>query len=255
MTNDNLQTMIEKYKHELMNLHKTAPEYDYPDDEAEQETVKEETMPETFNEERIPMAVNEDVIPVIAMANNESNTVVPDVSLPDDIDREELPTRAEDESANTEGFPVVPNIMPRPYDVKTREYNDISDFESKNPKIGFLKVQVFAADRAFPLSNATVRVVKNINGKTHVFYEMLTNSDGIVEKLPLPAPDREMSESPSSEAPYATYDVIVEHPAFERSISRSTQIFDGVESIQPVRLIPLVDINSLNVERGNVNIE
>lgn len=115
-------------------------------------------------------------------------------------------------------------------------------FLQNNPYEGFLKIQVFAAQQALPISNATVTIKKEMTDGDHVFFQGLTDADGIVDNLSLPAPDRELSEQPTQYLPYAGYQVHVTHPRFNPVEILLTPVFAGVRSIQPVELTPrLVD--------------
>ena len=125
-------------------------------------------------------------------------------------------------------------------EVVVRPYADYEDFERRNKSQGELRVQVFAADRSFPVKNAGVTVtVPLLNGSKELFSGM-TDADGIVEGIVLPTPDKSLSlDEDNTDEPFALYDIRVSHPDFADSEFTNVPIFDSVKSIQPVELVPL----------------
>lgn len=116
-------------------------------------------------------------------------------------------------------------------------------FLAENPSRGSLKVQVSAAQQSIPISNATVRVTKQIGDSEHEFFIRLTDFDGIVNNMSLPAPPIEISEHPqvrnSDKVPFATYSITVTHPNYEAEERVNIPIFAGIESIQKISMIPV----------------
>jgi hypothetical protein len=112
------------------------------------------------------------------------------------------------------------------------------DFLRLNPESGFLRVQVFAANQAFPIPNATVVVRKHFPAQDCVFFKTQTDASGIMSRITLPAPDRLLADAPSAMQPYATYDVIVTHPLFTEVHLADVAVFDSVETVQNVEMIP-----------------
>ena len=124
-------------------------------------------------------------------------------------------------------------------------------FLQQNPYEGFLKIQVYAAQQALPISNATVTVKKEMTDGDHVFFQGLTDADGLVSQVILPAPSQELSEQPSQYLPFAGYRVHVTHPRFPPVEIPLTPVFAGVRSIQPVEMTPkLLDTMGAGVTNG-----
>ncbi|MCR4614723.1 MAG: hypothetical protein K5756_01045 [Clostridiales bacterium] len=232
MKNDDLQSMIEKYKKELMKLRSEA------------QTAEEIKEPiETVTEEQSPAEPE-------ASAEQETESVI----IPETPENDEQRTTAvnmQDNIPGNDDFPIVPNITPYPYDVNKSEYKDWADFNSKNTHVGYIKIQTFAANDVFPVSNALIVISGEINGVRREFYRVLTNADGMVEKLPLPAPDVELSESPSSQAPYSSYDITASHPNYVTASFKNVKVFDGIESLQSIVLVP-GDNSNASVNNENV---
>lgn len=103
--------------------------------------------------------------------------------------------------------------------------------------LGALKVQVFMADRVYPVSSAHVVITGKENRK--VYFDGYTNTNGIVGSLYLPAPKKSLSQSPQEKPPYAQYDITVTHPRFQKRQYLGVPVFSGVESIQNIQLLPL----------------
>ncbi|MCI8497280.1 MAG: carboxypeptidase regulatory-like domain-containing protein [Clostridiales bacterium] len=112
-------------------------------------------------------------------------------------------------------------------------------FLMENPEEGRLKIQASTAQGAVPIAGASVQVSREIGGKPHVFYNVVTDEDGIADGMTLPAPPKILSETPQDcEKSWATYDIEVSHPNFPTQKFKNIPIFDGVETIQPVNFLP-----------------
>ena len=76
------------------------------------------------------------------------------------------------------------------------------------------------------------------SGNVAVF-DGLSDISGSTPSIILPAPSRELSQSPNDGGvpPFSTYMVYVEHPSYVRALFNNVQVFSGVESIQPVQLL------------------
>lgn len=126
--------------------------------------------------------------------------------------------------------------------VESPETQEVYDqFIARNPRHGELKIQASTAQGTVPVEGAQVTVSKDFGDETKVFYSLQTDKSGLADEIVLPAPDRSLSQTPSEADgdSFETYDVTVEHPEFRKAVFLNVPIFDGVKSIQPVRLVPL----------------
>lgn len=117
----------------------------------------------------------------------------------------------------------------------------LEEYLRQNPKIGFLKMQVFTARGAIPLQGAQVKISRRIGEQDHVFSSAITDRDGLIPPIPLPAPDRSLSEEPENQGepvPFATYNIRTEYPGHVTVENFNVPIFDGIVSIQPVSMTP-----------------
>ncbi len=173
-------------------------------------------------------------------------TPVPEKETP--VPEKETPVPAEPEPEREENPPDGPVelIDGREADgpeVLGREPEDdarlsYEEFLAKNPKTGALKVQAFLGMRSLPVAEAEVTVEKTLSDGVHVFAAAATDPDGSTRDLPLPAPERENSQLPGSDNPFAVYRVTVSHPGYVTAVFPDVPVFAGVKSIQQVSLLP-----------------
>lgn len=115
----------------------------------------------------------------------------------------------------------------------------------ENPKRGYLKIEVSSAFGALPVEGAVGTVSKVMSdGQRYIIDTLTTDRSGISEVIALPAPDKELSESPGKPGaaiPYAEYDLEVKKEGFVPVVAKNVPIFDGILSLQPVSMKPLLD--------------
>ena len=112
------------------------------------------------------------------------------------------------------------------------------EFLAANPQTGALRVQAYIGAQGFPVSGALVTVSAPFKDGERVLYAVKTNADSIADNLILPAPDREASQIPGSQNPFAEYNVSVSHPNYRTATFTGVPVFAGVRSIQPVVFLP-----------------
>lgn len=138
--------------------------------------------------------------------------------------------------------PSQPNEANAPEAVITGRvpFADYDDFIANNQSEGILRVQVFAANGSFPVPNATVRVYVALDDGEREVFSGVTDVDGIVDGIELPAPDSSISfDENSTVAPYAVYKLRVDRVGYTPALFEGIPVFDSVKSIQPVGLVPL----------------
>lgn len=112
------------------------------------------------------------------------------------------------------------------------------EFLRRNSKVGRLKIEASYGQGAIPIEGVKITVRKRFLDGVRTFYTLRTNSSGMIEGILLPAPDKEFSEEPSDIQPYALYEIIAELSGFEKEVFQETPIFDGITSIQKIRMLP-----------------
>ena len=108
---------------------------------------------------------------------------------------------------------------------------------------GYLIVHVTTARGAIPLEGVRV-LVRNylpdgIEGRGDAIATLISGRDGNTPSLPLPAPPRANSLTPSEAPPYHPYLIEVNAQGYYDQRYVNVPIFDGIVAIQPADLIPL----------------
>lgn len=213
---DEFDNMIEKYRRELMEFSKNNPT---PAEKCSAECNRKTEDIESYNHETV---IEED------------ESVRTDGKGAETISK----------SAQATAMPAKSNMLTEDY--KAPQFDSYADFISANPQNGLLRVQVFAAGQAFPIANARVTVALELKNESHQIFDGLTDINGIVDNIKLPAPSAEMSQTPSESAalPYSSYTTYVEHPDFVDAEFINVPVFAGIKSIQSVELIPNVNVGN-----------
>ena len=98
---------------------------------------------------------------------------------------------------------------------------------------GKLTAVVTTLRAIYPLEGARVTVFTGNYDNMEILVSALTDSSGKSPTFSLPAPPRNLSESPGmSEKPYASYNMLVEADGYLDNIHLNIPVFSGVESVQ-----------------------
>lgn len=104
---------------------------------------------------------------------------------------------------------------------------------------GTISIRVFTAGGALPIAETVVRITGIDEENRFVEYSILTDVDGLTNKIPLPTPARSFSLSPySPEVPYANYDIEIVADGYYPKTIHNVAIFSGINAIQEVNMIP-----------------
>ena len=105
---------------------------------------------------------------------------------------------------------------------------------------GSLTVRTFLASEALPISDAVVRISGADEENSGLEYSLITDIDGVTDKINLKAPSSRYSQSPHpAEAPYLSYDVEVLKEGYYTKKIYGLPIFDNVSTTLPVSMIPV----------------
>lgn len=114
-----------------------------------------------------------------------------------------------------------------------------------NSSIGFLQVSVKTANGALPVPNANVSIYSysDKDNDRNILYSLTTDNDGKTERVALAAKSKALSMSPSDSefSPFTTYNIKVSADGFYENSYINAPIFEGITSIQPVELIPVLE--------------
>ncbi len=106
-------------------------------------------------------------------------------------------------------------------------------FIKENPRRGYLKIQAFSGRQSYPIEGVRVAITRDFDDGQVLFFEGVTDPDGIIDDIELPAPPRENSLVFLTPDKTAEYDMtaLYEGVAPQRS---KVQIYEGIKSIQPI---------------------
>ena len=106
------------------------------------------------------------------------------------------------------------------------------------PTNGFLRVRVYTSEAQLPVEDATVTVTQAAPRGTRLIATRVTDESGLIETIPILAPDKGQSLEAGSAAPFSQVDITVDHPDYERVLVEQAQIFPGIITEQNIALIP-----------------
>ncbi len=121
---------------------------------------------------------------------------------------------------------------------------------------GGLSLEVYTGTKALPVNNAEV-TIKDNNG--NILYTLTTNENGMTEKVNLETVDVATTLDPNyGGIPYKTYVVEVKSPDYINLTIRGVQIFDTVDSVLPVNMLPMLNMKGaknsavINIPENNL---
>lgn len=106
-------------------------------------------------------------------------------------------------------------------------------------EVGYLIVRVSTALGAIPLENATVNIRGNTEDSSGIVYSMLSDRDGLTEKVTLPAPPRDLSEHPGESVPFSSWNIDVFKEGYVPVFFQNVPVYSTIVSVQPAVLVPL----------------
>lgn len=118
---------------------------------------------------------------------------------------------------------------------------EYKNFIMENSDTGTLKINAYTADGVIPLEDTHILILKKINNYMVLFYEGLTNAEGIIDNIVLPTPKRVLN---NIDIPlYTMYELSAIHMGYEDIEQYSIAMFGNTKIIQYVRLKPEVKSN------------
>lgn len=268
MNNEDIVSLMERYKRELLEFEKrnTAPVSAQEKAEPEPVSAQQESQAE-----QVSAQVQEDAEPAKAVSakaeENEAVSAAATVTIQRQTDAQRESQMQFDDGADTDKSQFTPERtqaagrgdIPQPrtifVDPQTLKNKNLTltntqsamqrfdEFKGECNKRGILRVETYSSNGLYPVGNSRVIVYKEIDGEKYYIYDSHTDSSGILDNLQLPAPDKSLSETEQGScglAPYATYDIFVSHPGFISTYLENVPIFDSTVSIQSVEMLPTV---------------
>jgi hypothetical protein len=124
---------------------------------------------------------------------------------------------------------------------KSDIYNDFINF---NSSVGHLKIEAFTAYGAIPIEGAEILIYKDIGENNVIFYSGKTDSNGMINDIVLPAPNRVNDNSLTPE--YTLYEMNAIHEGYETIKKYTIGMFGDVNVIQYVKMTPEVILENGN---------
>ena len=107
------------------------------------------------------------------------------------------------------------------------------------PNNGSLRVRVYTSRAQLPIEDATVTVTQPLDRGSQLIATRITDESGLIPLLTIPTPPIGESQSAGTPTPFATVDITVDHPKYERVLIENAQIFPGIISEQNIPLLPI----------------
>ncbi|QAA30635.1 peptidoglycan-binding domain-containing protein [Clostridium manihotivorum] len=109
------------------------------------------------------------------------------------------------------------------------------------PFRGDLKIQCFQGDNYVPLDRARITISPtgqfvSPNAKT---IQLITDSSGLTQQVPLDTPPIDYSQAPTNQIPYSLANVRVERDGFEPLFVRGCQVYPDRVAFQQCRMVPV----------------
>ena len=276
MNNEDIVSLMERYKRELLEFEKrnTAPVSAQEKAESEPVSAQQEKQAEPVSAQTQEAAepanasAAEPAEAVSAKAEeNEAVSAAATVTIQRQTGAQRESQMQFDDGADTDKSQFTPErtqaagrgdipqprtIFVDPQTLKNKNLTSTNtrsamqrfdEFKGERNKRGILRVETYGSNGLYPVGNSRVVVYKEIGGEKYYIYDSHTDSSGILDNLQLPAPDKSLSETEQGSgglAPYATYDIFVSHPGFISTYLENVPIFDSTVSIQSVEMLPTV---------------
>ena len=120
---------------------------------------------------------------------------------------------------------------------------------------GTLIIKAYTAGGALPLKNGRIKVIGATEENRFFETYLITDENGLTAKITLPTPKRSYSLAPgAAEIPYATYDLEISAPGYYTKNLYGVSVFSGIESFQPIAMIPLTDGGGVPIPKDNLEI-
>lgn len=265
-----MEKLMDRYKAEMLEFSRRNNTSGYPNPDVSGLDERERTMSEAL-ESREPFERDRSD-PLPDMSEQPLEPVQPPAVEPE-TQPQAVPAQVEMpmDNVSTSNGEVVDvarllrencaRLAGNPTSEQRERCRDINDFLVANNESGTMRVEAFAADRSFGIGSARVMIFVELPSGNVAVFDGLTDIDGVTQSVRLPAPPRELAQSPQTGAnarlPYSVYSVYVEHPAFVRAVFTNVPVFSGIESIQPVRMLAksagMGEPEPIVVDESNVN--
>lgn len=117
-----------------------------------------------------------------------------------------------------------------------KKLSEFNNFIKDNPDKGYLKVQTFTAYQAIPIEGVEIIISKDIGNNRVIFFEGVTDENGMISNIELPAPPAQYIANENISPPYTTYDLNTRSQKYNSINKYTVAIFGDVRVIQYVKM-------------------
>lgn len=135
----------------------------------------------------------------------------------------------------------VPIAPPPAFSVSPPAENTApSAAQDKAPYEGYLRVFVYTGQTAEPLSGARVTVSRDLEDRTQLYANTVTDRDGQTPIIALPSVDPARTLKPGGIKPYISYTIRVNADGFRTAIYEDVPVYGGNSVTQSAGMYPVI---------------
>ena len=108
-------------------------------------------------------------------------------------------------------------------------------FINENPMVGYLKIRAYSASGAIPVRGLKIEVSTNYENSKIIFFDGITDTSGIIEKITLPAPKLTTIEDVPNKI---IYDINATYPPNLMDLNYKVNMYEDIFVIQNINVVP-----------------
>lgn len=109
------------------------------------------------------------------------------------------------------------------------------NFINENPMVGYLKIRAYSASGAIPVRGLKIEVSTNYENSKIIFFDGITDTSGIIEKITLPAPKLTTIEDVPNKI---IYDINATYPPNLLDLNYKVNMYEDIFVIQNINVVP-----------------
>lgn len=121
-------------------------------------------------------------------------------------------------------------------DVGFKNSEVYKSFINDYPVNGYLKIRAYSASGAIPVRGLKIVVSTNYQDNRIIFYDGITDTSGIIEKITLPAPKLDVGNENVPNK--IVYDINATYPPNLLDLNYQVNIYEDVFVIQNINVVP-----------------
>ena len=121
-------------------------------------------------------------------------------------------------------------------DVGFKNSEVYKSFINDYPVNGYLKIRAYSASGAIPVRGLKIVVSTNYQDNRIIFYDGITDTSGIIEKITLPAPKLDVGNENVPNK--IVYDLNATYPPNLLDLNYQVNIYEDVFVIQNINVVP-----------------